>query len=93
MKINKKECSEIIVKNSKNELLASITDANIIEAEKVIVTFRDDESARIKEEVQRFNANEKTFIMTEALKIFCNAENDKIALRALELLEKAAQNL
>lgn len=43
--------------------------------------------------VKRFNENHINFICTEALVIFINAENNEIALRALELLERAAQSL
>lgn len=40
---------------------------------------------------ERFNANEKSFICGETLKIFFQTKNEETALRALELLERAAQ--
>lgn len=43
------------------------------------------------ETAKRFNKDEKTFICTEALRLFYQTENDEIALEALKLLESAAQ--
>ena len=43
------------------------------------------------EMAKRFNEDEKTFICTESLKLFYQAENDDIALEALRLLQSAAQ--
>lgn len=40
---------------------------------------------------KRFNDDQVSFILTEALKIFANAENQENALKALEILDRAAQ--
>lgn len=44
-----------------------------------------------KELIDKFNDNDKSFICSETLKIFYRTQNEEIALRALELLAKAAQ--
>ncbi len=47
----------------------------------------------VEEVTSRFNENSGSFICAEALKIYVRAANDEVALKALELLEKAAQLL
>lgn len=44
-----------------------------------------------EEMVVRFNKDERTFICTEALRVFYQTEDGKTALEALKLLESAAQ--
>ena len=45
----------------------------------------------LEETMEKFNDNKQSFICTEALKIFYKTQHEEIAIRALELLEKAAQ--
>ncbi len=48
-------------------------------------------SETLQEMAERFNANEGNFICGEALRIYFRTENEETALRALELLERAAR--
>ena len=49
------------------------------------------ESETLQEMIERFNENNIGFICGEALKIYFRAENEETVIRALELLERAAQ--
>lgn len=40
---------------------------------------------------ERLNDNPNSFILTEALRIYVNAENQENEIKALEILERAAQ--
>lgn len=46
----------------------------------------------VKKAMDEFNNSRQNFIMTKTLKIFCGTQNEEIALRALELLNKTAQS-
>ena len=50
-----------------------------------------DKKESFEEISRRFNENERTFICTEALRIFFQSDSAEVALSALELLERAAQ--
>lgn len=49
------------------------------------------EAETLDEMTERFNTNNISFICREALKIYFRTENEETAVRALELLERAAQ--
>jgi hypothetical protein len=49
------------------------------------------EAKTLDEMTERFNTNNISFICREALKIYFRTENEETAVRALELLERAAQ--
>ncbi len=50
-----------------------------------------EEEKSLEELIERFNNDEQAFIKTEALKILYATRDEKTALKALELLERAAQ--
>ena len=72
----------------------SVIDINNIGGKTVnfsgIHTDAKDISKQFNEMAKRYTEDEQNFISTEALKIFVQAENNEIALRALELLERTA---
>lgn len=87
MKIGGREYSEIHVMDENDQLIASITDRDIIEAQccKVVCISTDKEQEKYLL-AENYTAKPEQFICNEAFNIFCDATDPNTKLEALKIL-------
>ena len=87
MKIGGKEYSEIHVMDENVQLIASITDQDIIEAQCCKVVCISGEKEQEKHRLaEKYTAKPEQFICNEAFNIFCDATDPNTKLEALKIL-------
>lgn len=87
MKIGGKEYSEIHVMDENGQLIASITDQDIIEAQCCKVVCISGEKEQEKHRLaEKYTAKPEQFICNEAFNIFCDATDPNTKLEALKIL-------
>lgn len=87
MKIGGRDYSEIHVMDENGQLIASITDQDIIEAQccKVVCISGEKEQEKRRLE-EKYTAKPEQFICNEAFNIFCDATDPNTKLEALKIL-------